>query len=123
MSSRAFVILGRIVAMEWADNQLWVDTIDYTSSQDQHYPQSLSDSLWRRPPQSRGTRKANWTVASTACLICLTDELTEGYKLNNTTQKKAMAALQSSQHLHALEFMSRILESRPQSLTRAKRTK
>jgi len=114
-STKAFVILAEIVALvrDKKDKKiLWMDTIDYVSSKDQHYLQSISDGIWK-PPIAQASREACWTDATTCCLICFTGGLNRDHKIQKTASKIAINALQNSVHLDAIEFMSRQNHSRP----------
>ena len=114
-STKVFVILAEIVALVWDKKDkelLWMDTIDYVSSKDQHYLQSISDGIWK-PPIAQASREACWTDATTCCLISLTGVLNSSHKIHKTASKIAINALQNSDHLDAIEFMSRQIHSRP----------
>ena len=114
VTGKVFIVVGKIRRVVWENKRLWFDTEDYVSSEDQHYPRTITDGSWI----SKREKKVNWLDVSpntATCVVCVFSQL------SSLPADQALRILSNSPGTLAVEFMTRVDEDRPKSKKKYRR--
>ena len=116
VAGMVFVVVGKIRSIVLEDDRWWFDTVDYTATHDQHYPQTISDGEW----YAKKTSKENWLDIRESFVVCLFDPPVQGaVKVPRAQARRAMDVLRENLHPDVVDFMRRESTARPKKAVKA----